>query len=113
MSDGIIFGPEAVRQITEVVRLVLSQTDPSWQLGTAQGSETRKPIIIGYTNAAGAADTYVSVSVYRRVYGSPAETDTGIDIEAWCGSGAVNANTRVIVRRFLSHWEIIQARCGT
>jgi hypothetical protein len=113
MSDGIIFGPEAVRQITEVVRLVLSQADPSWQLGTTQGAETRKPTIHGYTNAAGAVDTYVSVSVYKRVYGSTAETDTGIDIDAWCGSGAVNANTRVILQRFVSHWEIIQGRCGT
>jgi hypothetical protein len=111
-EDGVIFGPEAIRQITDVVRIVLSQIDPSFQLGMSESQETRKPTIFGYTDAAGAIGTYVTVSIYKRVYNSTAETDTGKNIEAWCGSGAVNANTRVIVQRFVWGWEIIQARCG-
>jgi hypothetical protein len=115
MSDGIIFGPEAVRQITEVVRLVLSQTDPSWQLGTPHGAETRKPIIIGKTDSAVAIEQSVTVSVYTGTPQSPNTyqlQDTGTNIVAISRFGAVPANTMVVCQRFVHGWEIIQSRCG-
>jgi hypothetical protein len=110
--DGTVFGPQAVAQIRQMFRDFYAETDPSSQLGYPQFGESRKLMAIAYTNAAGSLDQFVSVSLYKRDPVSNAETDTGVDVNALCGYGAVNANTRVLLRRDVWGWEIIQARCG-
>jgi hypothetical protein len=113
-EDGVILGPEAIRQITEVVRIVMSQTDASWQLGASDPGTIRQGRFIGKTDAGISKGSSGTVSVYKgapKVPNSFTLTDTGKNMTAYSRYGTVAAGRWVSVQRYVHGWEIEAIEC--
>jgi hypothetical protein len=112
MSDGVVLGPNAVNQIRELIREFYAQVDPSSQLGSVQPIESRKPIVIGKTDAAHNKGATGTISVYKgSSSGGYTLTDTGENITAYNRFGNIASGRWVAVRRMIHGWEIISAEC--
>lgn len=112
MADGSVLGPQAINQIRELIRDFYSQIDPSWQLGNVQFGESRKPVVIGKTDAAHNKGATGTISVYKgSSSGGYSLTDTGENISAYNRFGNIASGRWVAVKRFVHGWEIISAEC--
>lgn len=112
MADGFTLGPNAINQIRELFRQFYAQVDPSWQLGTVEAGESRKPRKIGKTDGAIAKGGSGTVSVYKGSPGSFSLTDSGVNITAYSRMGTVPAGRWVYVERHIHGWEVYQFECS-
>lgn len=110
--DGYVLGPAALEQIRQIFRELYGQVTPAFMLGVSEAAETRKPMIIGKTDAAHFKGTTGTISVYKgSSSGGYTLTDTGIDITAYNRFGSIASGKWVAVQRFVHGWEVTAAEC--
>lgn len=109
--DGYILGPAALEQIRQIFRELYGQVTPAFMLGVSEAAETRKPMIIGKTDAAHNKGATGTISVYKGSPGSYVLTDTTKNITAYNRFGNIASGRWVAVQRFVHGWEIVSAEC--
>jgi hypothetical protein len=114
--SSYVLGPEALAQVQAVVRDFFLNASPQDFNGMERVGRNPLRVAIGVADAAIAARTSGTVSVYRgtpQVPRSYTLVDSGQNIEAFSRYGAVNAGAEVACVWFPHGWEIWQTTCGT